>query len=189
VDASRALLDIARDRSKLLDTSGAPVPVYHFGDARSMPFLKSDTFDLAVCIFAIQNIDPIQPVFTEVARVLRPGGRFVVVMMHPCFRSIKESHWGWDQEKRVQYRRVDRYLLPRKHPIVAHPGVKNSPYTWTFHKPLEDYVKSGANAGLLVDSLQEWASHKQSLSGARSIAENLSRLEIPMFLALRFIKP
>ena len=88
----------------------------------------------------------------------------------------------------MQYRRVDRYLVPRKSPIVAHPGKSPDVYTWTFHKPIEAYVRALRNAGLLIDSLEEWPSHKHSDSGPRAAAENAARKEIPMFLALRAVK-
>jgi hypothetical protein len=46
-------------------------------------------------------------------------------------------------------------------------------------------VKSLRNAGLLIDALEEWPSHKTSQPGPRAAAENAARKEIPMFLALR----
>jgi hypothetical protein len=58
-------------------------------------------------------------------------------------------------------------------------------YTWSFHKPLEAYVKAAAKAWMMIDAMEEWASHKTSTSGPRAAAENLARKEIPMFLALR----
>ncbi len=181
VDAARELIAAARERSDRAIE-------YHVGDARQLGFLPANHFDAATCVLAIQNIHPIAPVFAGVARVLQTGGRFIVVMMHPHFRGPKETSWGWDEKSQVQYRRVDRYLLPRKTPIVAHPGKKPGVYTWSFHKPLESYVKAARNAGLLVDALEEWPSHKTSTSGPRRAAENRAREEIPMFLALRALK-
>src|SRR5205085_10633374 len=87
-----------------------------------------------------------------------------------------------------QYRRIDRYLLPRKIPIVTHPGKDPDAYTWSFHKPLEHYVRALRNAGLLIDALEEWPSHKTSEPGPRAATENAARKEIPMFLALRAIR-
>ncbi|MGE5609117.1 MAG: SAM-dependent methyltransferase, partial [Bacillota bacterium] len=136
----------------------------------------------------IQNIDKLPPVFQGISRALSPRGRLVLVMMHPCFRGPKYTSWGWDEEQQTQYRRVDRYLLPRKEPIVAHPGKKTGEYTWTFHRPLQTYVKALRGAGLLVEALEEWPSHKTSTSGPRAPAENVAREEIPMFLAIRAIK-
>jgi ubiquinone/menaquinone biosynthesis C-methylase UbiE len=208
VDAARSLIAAAEDRENEIDhqkSRGIPTPEraedgptqprkgsaieYHVGDARDLSFLPDRSFDAAACLLAIQNIHPINPVFEHAARVLRAGGRLVMVMMHPCFRIPDQSSWGWDEQKKVQYRRVDAYLSPRKTPIVAHPGSRPDVYTWTFHKPLQAYIKSIARAGLAIDALEEWPSHKTSTSGPRAAAENVARNEIPMFLALRAVKP
>ena len=181
VDAAAELIAAARQR-------GPEAVRYHVADARELSFLPPDGVAAAACVLAIQNIQPIGPVFAGVARLLRPGGRFVIVMMHPAFRGPKETRWGWDEEERVQFRRVDRYLLPRKSPIVTHPGKSADVYTWTFHRPMGAYVKALRNAGLLVDALEEWPSHKTSAPGPRAAAENVARKEIPMFLALRAVK-
>ena len=178
VDAAAELIRAARQR-------GPESIRYHVGDARELGFLPEAAFDAAACVLAIQNIQPIQPVFEGVRRALRPGGRFVLVMMHPAFRAPKETRWGWDGEEKVQFRRVDRYLLPRKSPIVTNPGITPDVYTWTFHRPIGSYVKAMRNEGLLVDALEEWGSHKTSEPGPRASAENTARKEIPMFMALR----
>lgn len=180
VDASRNLIDAARRHG--------PASIhYHVGDAQNLSFLPKERFDAAACVLAIQNIHAPAAVFVSVASALRPLGRLVLVMMHPCFRGPKETSWGWDAAAQVQYRRVDRYLLPRKSPIVTHPGSDPGKYTWTFHRPIESYVKWLRNAGLLIDAIEEWPGHKTS-TGARAAAENLARKEIPLFLAMRAIK-
>jgi ubiquinone/menaquinone biosynthesis C-methylase UbiE len=164
---------------------------YLVGDARELEKLKplaGQQFDAVTCLLAIQNIHPIHPVFQSVATLLKPGGVVIVVMMHPAFRGPKETHWQWTDDQQVQYRRVDRYLLPRKSPITTNPGKRDGRYTWTFHKPIEAYVKSMVKAGLLLSGLEEWPSHKQSQPGPRAAAENTAREEIPMFLALRGAK-
>jgi ubiquinone/menaquinone biosynthesis C-methylase UbiE len=181
VDAAAELIATARQR-------GGPEIRYVVGDARNLSFLPEERFNAAACVLAIQNIHPIAPVFAGVARILAPGGKLVIVMMHSCFRGAKETSWGWDEAKKVQYRRVDRYLVPRKTPIVTHPGSDPNQYTWTFHKPLGEYVKSLRNAGLLIDAIEEWPSHKQSEPGPRAAAENTARKEIPMFMAIRAVK-
>jgi SAM-dependent methyltransferase len=194
IDASPQLIDLARRRSASLASAGAasaaaqPLPQYHIADARNLGFLTPSGFSAVVCILAIQNIDTLPPVFAGVHRALAPDGRFVIVMAHPCFRGPKYTTWAWDQSTKAQYRRIDRYLLPRKHPIFTHPGHKTGQYTWTFHRPLQTYVKALRNAGLLIDALEEWPGHRTSTSGPRAPAENSARKEIPLFLALRALK-
>lgn len=187
IEAAAALVEAARKYDEQLPRE-APKPAYRVGDARELEFLPAAAFHAAACVLAIQNIQPIAPLLAGVSRALVERGRFVVVMMHPCFRGAKESSWGWDEAQRVQYRRVDRYLLPRKHPIVARPGADPGTYTWTFHRPIEAYVKAFRVASLLIDAMEEWPSHKTSQPGPRAGAENTARKEIPMFLALRGVK-
>ncbi|MDP3064532.1 MAG: class I SAM-dependent methyltransferase [Chloroflexota bacterium] len=180
VDASEPLVRIARQRSRDIR--------YHVGDARKLDFLPSGSFDAVACLLALQNMEPIEPVLAECARVLRPGGRLVIVVNHPCFRVPRQSGWGWDEERKLQYRRVDRYLTDLKVPIQTHPGDAPRQVTWTYHHPLSGYVRALAAAGLYVDALEEWASPKTSQPGERAQAENAARQEIPLFLALRAVK-
>ncbi|MBM3945256.1 MAG: class I SAM-dependent methyltransferase, partial [SAR202 cluster bacterium] len=90
LDASRELIEAARRRS---GRSIRYVP----GDARGQSILKGETFDAIACILAIQNIDPIAPVFANCARLLRSGGRLALVMNHPAFRVPRQSGWEWDE--------------------------------------------------------------------------------------------
>ncbi len=181
VDAARELIEAARKR-------GPESIHYNVCDAPDLSFQPESSFDSAACVLAIQNIHPLPPVFASVARILKASGKIVIVMLHPCFRGAKESSWGWDETAGVQYRRVNRYMIPRKVPIVTHPGSDPNQYTWTFHRPLEMYVKAMSRAGLLIDALEEWTSHKHSDSGPRAGAENSARKEIPLFLAIRAVR-
>jgi ubiquinone/menaquinone biosynthesis C-methylase UbiE len=180
-DAAVELIRAARERG--------PAEIhYEVADALNLSNFADGKFDAAACVLAIQNIHPLPPVFRSIFRILKPNGRLVMVMMHPCFRGAKETSWGWDEAANVQYRRVDRYLIPRKTPIVTHPGSNPDQYTWEFHRPISGYVKALSQAGLCVDAMEEWPSHKKSTSGPRARAENVAREEIPMFLAIRAIK-
>jgi ubiquinone/menaquinone biosynthesis C-methylase UbiE len=177
LDASRDLIEAARKRP------GAPIR-YLVGDARNPAVLKGEAFDAIACILAIQNIEPLGPVFANCARLLRPGGRLAVAMTHPAFRIPRQSGWEWDEGRKLLYRRVDSYLTPAKIPITTHPGKSSSPLTWTYHRPLHEYVRAMAKAGLAVVALEEWASHKESQPGPRAKVENRARTEVPLFLAI-----
>lgn len=184
VDAAPGLIHLAKKR-------GEGAIAFHTGDARSLGDVRElvpSSFDAAACVLAIQNIDPFAPVFQGVSRLLKPGGRFVVAMMHPAFRVPKAADWGFDPVKKVQFRRVERYLTPTRAPIIMHPGKNPSQQTWTFHRSIADYINALASAGFAVNAMREWPSHKTSDNGPRAIAENVARREIPLFLALRAVK-
>lgn len=57
--------------------------------------------------------------------------------------------------------------------------------TWTFNRPIQAYVRAIAEAGMVVDAIEEWTSARRSAPGPRADEENRARREIPMFLAVR----
>jgi ubiquinone/menaquinone biosynthesis C-methylase UbiE len=177
LDVSEEFLQLARKRSK-------PSIQFHLADAREADTFKESHFDAVACLLALQNMEEIGPTFKNVARWLKPDGRFVMVVTHPCFRIPRQTHWGWDEEKKIEYRRVDRYASDLSIPIITPPLAGSKGHTVTYHRSLQTYFTALAGAGLWVESLEEWTSKKESQSGKRAKAENRARKEIPLFLSL-----
>lgn len=188
VEASPQLVDAARRRSQNPPIDAAPLR-FEAADARELAALDLGEFDAAACIMALSNIDPLLPVMQGVAKRLRPGGAFVWIITHPAFRAPDQTGWGWDEQARRQYRRVDGYLSAGQKNIEMQPGKAarggESVTTMTFHRPLQTYFDAMSRAGLLVDRLEEWPSLRASTSGPRAAEENRSRREIPLFLGVR----
>jgi SAM-dependent methyltransferase len=180
VDISSTLIRQAQEKR----IHGAAFRVANAKDfARYYP---EKSFDGATCILAIQNIDDMKAVFRDAAKVLRPGASFVVVMNHPVLRTPRQTSWGFDESKKMQYRRVDGYMIENEIPILAHPGKgERSERTFSYHRPLQDYVSALVGAGFVIDGLEEWTSDRRSESGERARTENRSRNEIPLFMAIR----
>lgn len=183
VDASRELIEAGEKALKQFKNIRLVTSPAH-----QMSFIKDGTMDVIVCILAIQNIANVDEVLKECARVLKPRGRFLIVMNHPTFRVPKASDWGYDEERKIQYRRVDKYLSESKEKIFMHPGERPTEYTWSFHRPLQYYFKLLKKNGFFVGSVEEWISHKKSENGPRARAEDSARKEIPMFLFLEAVK-
>jgi hypothetical protein len=118
---------------------------------------------------------------------LAPQGKLLIVMNHPCFRIPRQSSWGIDEAKKLQYRRIDLYMSSLKIPIQTNPGREPSSSTVSFHHPLSFYFQSLAKAGFMIETAQEWISDKKS-TGAKASMENRSRKEFPLFLALLCVK-
>lgn len=93
VDASPKLIDAARRISRGGDIR------YLVGDARHLPDDAGDHFDIATCVMALMNIDPLNPVLAGLAQRLRPGGLCVGVVLHPAFRAPGQTSWQWDATK------------------------------------------------------------------------------------------
>ncbi len=147
--------------------------------------LSKERADGMTCILALQNMHPLSPVFRNAAQLLKRNAPFVIVLNHPCFRQPRQSGWGWDDERKLQYRRLDGYMTPFEMPILAHPGANPTLKTYSYHRPLSEYIQSLFQHGFVVDALEEWISDKNSDSGPRAKAENVSRTEFPLFLTIR----
>jgi ubiquinone/menaquinone biosynthesis C-methylase UbiE len=74
IDLSEAMLDIARGRATML---GRRAALLH-GDAEQLPF-DNASFDTVVCTFGLCAIPDHIRAITEMTRVLRPGGRLILV--------------------------------------------------------------------------------------------------------------
>jgi ubiquinone biosynthesis O-methyltransferase len=73
IDASAEMIDAAKSRSKL---QNADID-FQVAMAEHLPFLAGQ-FDVVTAITILCFVDDAAPVFREIARVLRPGGRLVI---------------------------------------------------------------------------------------------------------------
>lgn len=176
-DISPELIELAKKKTpKEID--------YHVSPASDLSFIPDHTIDSITIVLAIQNIEDVHQVLHECARVLKPNSRLLIVLTHPAFRVPQQSSWMWDEEKYIQYRRIDGYLSEAKVGIKMHPGENPTEQTITFHRPLQYYVKSLAKAGFCISRLEEWISNRHGPKGRRAEAEERARKEIPLFLFL-----
>jgi hypothetical protein len=139
------------------------------------------SFDACAYLLSIQDMNPLGEVLENAAYALRGGGIVAIVMTHPCFRIPRQSGWGYERERKWQYRRIDRYLTPLSIPMKQH----QRGATISFHRPLSAYINTLAACGLLVDRLDEITTYQQG----NSRAERLANAEIPLFMGLRARKP
>lgn len=190
IDASEKLIALAQEQ-------GTDDTRFVVADARALSAnAEIPQVDHACCVLALMNIDPIKPVLEGMRAHVRPGGRVVVVVLHPAFRSPRRSSWGWegkDSRTQKQHRRVEAYLSEEAIKIVMNPGQVASGAravtTTTYVRPMQSYINAMSGAGLLVDAMEEWASPRVSEPGPRAAEENRARREFPMFLAIRAVRP
>jgi SAM-dependent methyltransferase len=180
LDASASLVSRAQEYP-------SKIPIrYVTRDAANLKELGP--FDAVSSILALQNMEHLDRVCASAARVLRDGGRMLWVLNHPCFRIPRQTAWGFDEERKIQYRRVDGYSSPMSIPIVMHPGQAQSESTTSFHKSLTDLMHCAMSAGFLLAGFEEWHSDKQSQPGPRARAENRARDEFPLFVGMLWVK-
>ncbi len=182
-DIAKELLTIAEEKGKA--SKVIPKITYIRTSADDLYMLKDNTFDIVICILALQNIENMQKTVKEASRVLTTGGRFIFVLNHPSFRNPRQSAWGYDEHTSMQYRRVDEYMSESHVKIDMTPGSKaDKKFTVSFHRPLQVYVKALSKAGFTITHLEEWISHRTSEKGPKQRAEDRARKEIPLFMCL-----
>lgn len=189
-DVSPSFVERARARTAELPPEVASRVTYHVADATdeaALVALSDEPFDAAVANMALMDIPDIAPLMRAVHKALRPGGRFVVTLQHPCFNnngmrfSIEESDEGGEititrAAKIVQY----LHLAPgRGTGMIGQP----SPH-WYFHRPLHVLLAPAFAAGLVLDGLEEPAFPEAPPTGRPF--DWASYPEIPPVLALRF---
>ena len=152
------------------------------GDARQLQkHFEQGSFDAAVFLLSLQDMTPLDAVLNGASWALRPGGRVVIFMVHPCFRVPRQSGWGYDRARKLRYRRIGRYLSPLSVPMKAHQ--KGQGMTKSFHRPLEAYIAALTGAGLRLETLHELPDQLMTVQKGE-----VDNPDIPLFLALRACK-
>lgn len=182
IDISPSLIHAAKEKSTNKNHE------FHLADITKKITINKKNFTFCTIILALQNLESPLGAFQNVHRLLSPEGSFVFVINHPCFRIPKHSSWGIDEEKQIQYRRMDGYCSSLKIPIAAHPSQgSKSVQTPSFHHSLSTWMQWLSQAGFVIESLEEWCSDKTS-TGKYAKREDISRSEFPLFLAIKATK-
>jgi len=184
VDASARLIAAAKRRHARL--RGARFVV---GDARRLPALSeldAAAHDAATFLLSIQDMDPLDDVLAALDWALAPASRVVILMTHPAFRQPRHSGWGFDEGRKLTYRRVDAYLGEMAVPMKSLGG--GLP-TRAFHRPISTYVNALAEIGFAIDAMLEIPDlPPERRPGRAARGDARAQAEIPIFLALRGVR-
>lgn len=117
--------------------------------ALALPLAEA-RFDAAVMCLVLEHLVDLDLAVAEVARVLRPGGRFLLLLNHPLL-ATPGSGWIDDHILEEQYWRVGDYL-PEAETVEE---VFRDVFVTFHHRPLGRYVNAMADVGLVVRHLVE----------------------------------
>jgi 2-polyprenyl-3-methyl-5-hydroxy-6-metoxy-1,4-benzoquinol methylase len=159
-------------------------------DDGALRSLGKQEFDIAVCNMALFDIAEIKSLFNALRELLKPGGRFVFSVIHPCFNN-PHMKWVAEQEEMdgkiiTSYSvKIHAYLTPtitRGVAIVGQPR----PQLY-FHRSLQDLLGVGFKAGFILDALQERAFPPDHPVGKNPLSWGGNFSEIPPVLVARMV--
>jgi ubiquinone/menaquinone biosynthesis C-methylase UbiE len=186
VDASAPVIALAQARER-----AEPLGVtYHVGDAGSLSMFGDAAFDLAVSNMALMDMPEIDGPFREVARLLRPGGRLVASLCHPCFDVPESSSWLFERKEYVSTvsRRVGRYRRAFEGSSLWSVPGRPEFRTRMYHRPLSAYVRGLWAAGLAVTAMEE-PDGSAEFRTASPQAEAIREVPLHLVLEARKVSP
>jgi 2-polyprenyl-3-methyl-5-hydroxy-6-metoxy-1,4-benzoquinol methylase len=187
MDFAPEMIDHARRRS----TDYAAHISYHVVDVTdeaALLALGECEFDAALCAMALFDIADIGPLFRSLPRLLRPQGRFVFSVIHPCFNSPHMTMLGEmedrDGEIVTTYSvKVSTYMTASASRGAAIAG-QPKPQIY-FHRRLEELLAPGFTAGFVLDGLEERSFPPDHPQGTNSLSWGGNFSEIPPVLVAR----
>jgi SAM-dependent methyltransferase len=142
LDISEGMLRHARENN---EKTGIDVPLVQ-ASADQLPF-RDASFDAACSAFgAVPFVANVQEVFSEVARVLKPGSSWVFAVNHPM-------RWIFPDDPGPIGLTVTQSYFDRT-PYVEVDGEGQATYV-EHHRTLGDYVRALTNTGFVLEDLVE----------------------------------
>jgi SAM-dependent methyltransferase len=169
-DASSTAVEAARAADPDLDV--------RLADAARLP-LPDSCANVALAFMSLQDIDNAAGAIREIARVLDPGGRLCMAIVHPI-NSVGQFESG---EPDSPFTITGQYFEPYRYRDVIETDVRLVFESW--HRPISWYVGTLADAGLLVEQLHEVRVPDEAVDTPR--ARRWQRL--PLFLHIRALHP
>jgi SAM-dependent methyltransferase len=139
-----------------------------------------DSFDLVVCNHVLSDVSDPGRALTELGRVLRPGGRLIALMLHPCFYT---AHAERDASGSIP---VATYFTER---TISQPfmvaGIESPDEVHMNFRPLEFYASALTGAGFLISGLAEPHPPAQQLESDEWWRQNFKK---PLFLLITAVR-
>ena len=119
--------------------------------AEDLPFSYA-FFDAAISCLVVEHIERFEESFREASRVIKSGGRFLLVMNHPLVQSPGSS-WveDWTTDPPEKYWRIGSYLREELSEEYFGDGI-SIPYT---HRPLSRYLNVLNDSGFVLTRMIE----------------------------------
>jgi SAM-dependent methyltransferase len=157
-------------------------------DEEALLKLGTGQYDAALCNMALFDMAEIQPLMRVLSHLLKPDGRFVFSVLHPCFNNSHMIQMAEMEDRAGEVVttysvKIYGYITPTVARGVALIGQPN-PQLY-FHRPLEQLLGAGFEAGFVLDGLEERAFPARFSTGSTPLSWSGHFSEIPPVLVAR----
>ncbi len=182
IDASKSLIESAKARDGgAKDGKG----VHCFVHDLTQPLKPGhETYDVALFLLSLQDMEKPELAIANAAKLVKEGKELWIVLNHPCFRIPRQTGWGFDEGKKMQYRKVDSYMTENLIPIEIHPSKGSTKTVFHHHFSLTLLTQWLSRHHFFIGEMAELISDKTSIGG-KSAMENRARKEFPLFLCIK----
>jgi SAM-dependent methyltransferase len=127
-------------------------------DENALLNLGENGFDAALCNMALFDMAEIDPLFCALSRLIKPGGRFVFSILHPCFNSSKVTRVAEQNDNEGEL--VTVYSLKvfgyKTASISKGVALRDQPVPQPyFNRSLEEILNIGFDQGFILDRFEE----------------------------------
>src|SRR5579883_2414457 len=169
-DGSTAMVALASRRP---GASKIDYRVMDATDRDALLALGAGEFDGALCNMALMDLADIDPLMKALAILLKPGGRFVFSVVHPCFNNPAAVQMAEQEDRNgtvvTTYSvKIARYQTPYTQVGLAMHG-QPAPHPY-FHRPLGLLLAPALAAGLMLDGLEERAFPPENAGGSAPLS-------------------
>jgi SAM-dependent methyltransferase len=161
-------------------------------DEAALLALGEHTFDAVACMMALFDMAEIRPLMHAVVKLLRPGGRFVFSILHPCFNSsyVVRSADEEDRDGTIvtsYWLKVRGYMSPSR---VRGLALRDQPQPHVyFDRPLQNVLRACFAAGLVMNDFEERAFPDDHPQGANPLSWGSHYSEFPPVLVAGMSAP
>ena len=152
VDFSEVFIEKAKERSRGLSIEYALIDATDTAQLEKL--IDEQGFDCITCSMVLHDMPTISPLANVLPRLLKPVGKFICSVPHPCFNSglveIDELKQYMDKQKLVM---SNRYIKSEAFELFSKPGqpVKQI----SFHRPLSQLFNEFFKAGMVMTGFNE----------------------------------
>jgi 2-polyprenyl-3-methyl-5-hydroxy-6-metoxy-1,4-benzoquinol methylase len=179
---------IAHARARTAPGAEVEYHVLDATDESALLALGAGSFDGALSNMALFDMAEIDPLLHALTKLLRPGGRFVFSVLHPCFNNSNVDHVAEQLNRAGEIRtvysvKVFKYHTPSVDEDIA---MLNQPRKQlVFNRPLEVLLGACFRAGFVLDGLEEPAFPPDHPAGRNPLSWGGNFSEIPPVLVAR----